>query len=182
MKSHTMIPNPTEEILIVVDENDTPVGTKRRKLIHGQRLRHRSAHVLVFNSADELLIQLRGPSKDEYPLFWDVSVGGHVGPGETYEQAAHRELDEELGLTGDLQFLRKTAATEQTGWEFTCLYRLTTDQPIRPNRHEIEECEFVTPGNPLAEIRSGRRRATPALSSVLAFYLSEEHTNSDSDP
>ena len=125
-----MMSDKTEEFLAVVNENDVAVGKKPRRLVHTQGLRHRSAHVLVFNSAGKLLIQLRGPSKDEYPLFWDVSVGGHVGPGETYEQAARRELDEEMGLKGEPRLLRKTTATERTGWEFTCLYELTTDQPV----------------------------------------------------
>jgi isopentenyldiphosphate isomerase len=128
----------------------------------------------VFNGKGELLVQLRGRSKDRYPLHWDVSVGGHVDPAETYDEAARRELHEELGLDGTVRFLRKTAASARTGWEFTCLYSLTTDQPVRPNRDEIVQCEFSDPATLRAEIREGARRATPALEDALAFHLDEE--------
>jgi len=164
----------SQEHLVIVDENDRPVGTERRGVVHEKGLRHRSVHVLVFNGAGELLVQQRSSSKDSYPLFWDVSVGGHVGAGETYRQAAEREIVEEIGIGGDLEFLRKTAASEATDWEFTCLYRMVSDKPVRPNRTEIVRCEFVAPGRLLAEIRSGTRRATPALLSALLFYLGRE--------
>lgn len=176
-----MVVDESEEILPVVDANDEVVGMARRREIHARNLRHRSAHVLVFNGAGELLIQKRSASKDEFPLAWDLSVGGHVGPGETYEQTARRELDEELGLKCDtLTFLRKTPATGQTGWEFTCLYILTTDQPIRPNRREIEECRFIAPETLAADVRTGRYAATPALRDALAFYLTLEAEVRDS--
>jgi 16S rRNA (adenine1518-N6/adenine1519-N6)-dimethyltransferase len=173
-----MFVDESEEIFPVVDESDRLVGTAQRRQVHEQRLRHRSVHVMVFNKAGQLLIQLRGRSKDQYPLTWDISVGGHVGLDETYDEAAQRELDEELGLTGEMRFLRKTSASAQTGWEFTCLYALTTDQPPRPNAGEIEKCEFVAPEILLAEIRSGRRQITPALFRALAFYLGEEGPDS----
>jgi 16S rRNA (adenine1518-N6/adenine1519-N6)-dimethyltransferase len=164
----------SEEILPVVDENDVAVGTARRAAIHEQKLRHRSVHVLVFNSAGEILVQLRGPTKDQYPLYWDVSVGGHVNPGESYEAAARRELHEELGLTDELRFVRKTAASSETGWEFTCLYEVTTDRTPRPNAGEIVRVEFVEPHRLPAEIRANRRRATPVLARILEFYLGKE--------
>jgi len=176
-----MVVDEAEELLVIVDENDAILGTERRKVIHQRPLRHRSAHVLVFNTAGDLLIQKRGAHKDTYPLFWDVSVGGHVGPGESYDQAARREVQEELGLNGEIHFLRKTPATEQSGWEFTCLYAMTTDEPPRPDPREVVACEFVAPRRLRDEIRSGRRRVTPVLARDLALYLGEEDANSGSN-
>lgn len=167
-----------EEIFPVVDEHDQPVGTAERRVVHAQHLRHRSAHVLVFNSAGQLLIQQRAATKDSYPLYWDVSVGGHVAPNEAYEEAAHRELREELGLDGPLHFLRKTPASELSSWEFTCLYTLETDQPPQPNPAEIETCQFVEPSILLDEILSRRRLATPGLVSALSFHPDRQEADS----
>jgi len=163
-----------EDILPIVDENDDVIGTARRRIVHARALRHRSAHVVVFNTAGRLLIQLRSAAKDLYPLYWDVSAGGHVGPDESYEQAARRELREELGLTGELKFVRKTPASKVTDWEFTCLYELTTDEPPRPNSHEIEGYEFVLPSPLIEQAVSGRRHMTPALVGTILFYTSPE--------
>jgi isopentenyldiphosphate isomerase len=172
----------SEEILPVVDENDVAVGTARRAAIHAEKLRHRSAHVVVFNSAGQILIQLRGPAKDQYPLHWDVSVGGHVNPGEGYEAAAQRELQEELGLSDEIRFVRKTAAGPETGWEFTCLYEVRTDKAPRPNTGEIVRVEFVDPRCLQAEIRGGQRRATPVLARILEFHLDEETARRGKEP
>jgi len=163
-----------EEIFVVVDENDDPLRFEKRAVVHQSGLRHRSVHVLLVNSAGDVLVQLRAGGKDEYPLHWDVSVGGHVSPEETYEQAAHRELKEELGLEGETIFLRKTQASEETGWEFTCLYLVKTDKFPDPNPKEIVRCEYVEPVRLVNEIDSGKRQATPALRNAVSFYVGEE--------
>ena len=46
----------------------------------------------------EVLLQKRGANKQTFPNFWDVSVAGHVSAGETIEDAALREVKEEIGL------------------------------------------------------------------------------------
>ena len=38
--------------------------------------------------------------KDLWPSWWDLAVGGVVSAGESYQAAALRELDEEVGVTG----------------------------------------------------------------------------------
>lgn len=55
-------------------------------------------HVCVFNSKGEMLIQQR-QKKKTWSELWDISVGGHVIAGETSQQGAERELQEELGLS-----------------------------------------------------------------------------------
>ncbi|MEG7273233.1 NUDIX domain-containing protein, partial [Pseudomonas aeruginosa] len=52
---------------------------------------------LLFNSAGELCVQRRTPSKAVYPGYWDLAAGGIVQAGEPYTDSAARELKEELG-------------------------------------------------------------------------------------
>jgi 8-oxo-dGTP diphosphatase len=63
------------------------------------RLRvRRSARVLLFDpSGDVLLIRFRAQTGGKTVRFW-VTPGGEIEPGEEPEEAAARELYEELGL------------------------------------------------------------------------------------
>ena len=131
-----------EEIFDVVDEQDRVIGQAPRSVVHAQRLLHRAVHIFVFNSRSELLLQKRSASKDEYPLCYTSSASGHLSAGETYDAAAPRELEEELGLSGPLEWLSKFPAGPETSQEHTVLYQTTTDQPPRIDPHEIDAATF----------------------------------------
>jgi isopentenyl-diphosphate Delta-isomerase len=132
----------TEEIFDVVDEHDRVVGQAPRSVVHEQKLSHRAVHVFVFNSRGELLLQKRSALKDEYPLCYTSSASGHLSAGETYETAAPRELEEELGLAGRLEWLSKFPAGPDTSQEHTVLYRITSDVPPQIDPVEIEAVTF----------------------------------------
>lgn len=48
-----------------------------------------------------LLVHRRSDLKDLWPGRWDLAVGGVVAAGETYDEAARREVAEEIGIDGD---------------------------------------------------------------------------------
>ena len=58
-------------------------------------------HICIFNPEGKMLIQQRQPFKEDWSNLWDVSVGGCSRAGETSQDAAHRELLEEVGLDVD---------------------------------------------------------------------------------
>jgi 16S rRNA (adenine1518-N6/adenine1519-N6)-dimethyltransferase len=126
----------------VVDEEDRVVAAAPRAEVHGNNLRHRAVHILVFNQLGELFLQKRSRWKDRHPRLWDSSAAGHVDAGEDYDLAATRELQEELGITAKLARVAKLPATEKTGQEFIWLYRATHDGPFELPRSEIEYGEF----------------------------------------
>ena len=99
------------ELLYEVDANDEVIGPRTRGEAHRLGLHHRAVHILVFNRRDELFLQKRSDYKDINPGVWDTSAAGHVDFGESYEQSALRELEEELGVTapGMFQLLFKLA-------------------------------------------------------------------------
>lgn len=142
-------PNDAEELLPIVDENDIEVGTARRSEIHRRAWRHRAVHIVVCNSKGQVLLQRRGLLKDTYPGYWDVSVGGHVGVDESYEDAAAREIREELGVKTPLRFIRKISACAQTGWEFVGLFTCLREGPFSPPPEEISELQWMNPGEVL---------------------------------
>ena len=116
-----------QELICQVDENDHIVGPCLRGEAHKLGLRHRSVHILVFNSEGELYLQKRSSTKDVNPGLWDTSAAGHVDFGESYEESARRELVEELGIdySEPLEPLFKMEASADTGWEFIQVYQLT---------------------------------------------------------
>lgn len=84
--------------LNIVDENDNIIGQDSRENIHKKGLLHREIHVWIFNDKGELVFQRRSEKTDTNPGLLDASVGGHVEIGETYEDAAIKELREETGI------------------------------------------------------------------------------------
>ena len=87
------------------DRNPTGETHERGKPVPKGRY-HLVVHVVIFNSAGQMLIQQRQPFKEGWPNLWDVTVGGSAIAGDTSCTAAARELQEELGLTADLTFER----------------------------------------------------------------------------
>ena len=92
-----------KEIYDVVDMQDKVIGKATRLEIHQKKLVHRSIHILVFNSKNQIFLQKRSKLKDENPGYWDTSSAGHVDTGETYDECAERELWEELGIKESLK-------------------------------------------------------------------------------
>jgi 16S rRNA (adenine1518-N6/adenine1519-N6)-dimethyltransferase len=131
-----------KESFPVVNEHDQVLGTAPRSQVHANNLLHRAVHVLVFNSAGEVFLQLRSRGKDRHPLAWDSSAAGHVEGREQYDETAARELREELGIEIPLEKVAKLPASERTGYEFICLYRGAHDGELRPNPSEIEAGRF----------------------------------------
>lgn len=89
----------TDELIDIYDENNRPLGYSRMKSeAHRDGLWHQGAHVWIYNSKGEALLQLRSMDKSVHPGTWDTSASGHSSQGETVIETAIRETKEELGL------------------------------------------------------------------------------------
>jgi isopentenyl-diphosphate delta-isomerase type 1 len=161
-----------EEIFDVVDAADRVIGQAPRSVVHRERWLHRAVHVFLFDGAGRLTMQLRSATKDEYPLCFTSSASGHLGSGESYDQAAVRELEEELGLASiPLEFLGKLPASPETAHEHSALYRARTDEPLRPDPDEIAELVRL----PLDEIAAWLAREpakfSPPFATLFQWYM-----------
>ncbi len=134
-----------DERFPVVDTNDRILRYAQRSDVHGNNLRHRAVHILIFNQADEAYLQQRSRWKDRHPLKWDSSAAGHVTNGESYDEAAQRELHEELGVNVSLEKILKLPASAHTDQEFVWLYRGGLRGKAVPNRSETETGAFFPP-------------------------------------
>jgi len=98
-------------ILNIIDEAGIAIGQATREEIHQEGLLHAEIHVWFYTPAGELIFQHRAKDKDTYPDLLDATVGGHVEIGDTYDQTALKEAEEETGVkidNKDLVFLCTT--------------------------------------------------------------------------
>lgn len=96
-----------QELLDIVDEEDNVLGqdTKENKFHKG--LISRNVAVFILDNNKKLLIVKRSPHKKSFPNRYDLAACGNVKVGESYDDAAKREMMEELGIKCDLNFLGK---------------------------------------------------------------------------
>lgn len=163
------------EIFDVVDENDEVIGQRTRADVHALGLRHRSIHLLVFNTAGELFLQKRSLTKDENPGEWDSSVSGHVDSGESYADCVLRETAEEIGhrIVDEPEFLFKFDAEEKTGMEFCKVYSTTAEGPFTLDPVEITEGRWYSP----QEIDDAISAGNPVLTASLKAIWARLHTS-----
>jgi len=129
----------------VVDERDRIQRYASRSEVHGNNLRHRAVHILIFSAAGDVYLQQRSRWKDRHPLKWDSSAAGHVTAGETYDETARRELKEELSVDVALKRILTIAASPRTDHEFIWLYHGVIAGDLFPNKCEIETGLFIPP-------------------------------------
>ena len=97
-----MTPSAGDEPVEVVDPDGAVERVVPRRVVRKGNLRHRATFVVVHNSRDEVLVHQRAAWKDIWPSRWDLAFGGICGVGESWAEAAARELGEEAGLHAEM--------------------------------------------------------------------------------
>jgi|SRR5687768_14574077 len=169
-----------KEYLEIFDAQNQPQNQQfLRRQVHEAGHWHRTAQVYVLNQENELLCNLRHPSKDLFPQLWDVSIGGHLEPGESYETCALRELGEELGIIPEPEKLTYLATVKVDGADKIArlidrehvgvfLYQTGLSlSEINFQREEITELRYL----PLEIVEANLRAAQPEFQ----FIPLQEH-------
>ncbi len=134
-----------EEILIVVDEDDNILDYLPRSEVHAKNLLHRTISVVVFNSKGEIVLQRRSMGKDTYPGMLGNAAGGHVNQGESYDEAAKKEGEEELKRSLTLTQVGKTIIDDPKHKTMTTIYKTIADGPFDFDKKEIDEIITMNP-------------------------------------
>ncbi len=132
------------ELVDIVDADDRIIGQATRADMRAGHLRHRATYILVFNPQGQLFVHQRSASKDVYPSYYDVAVGGVVAAGESYDDGARRELAEELGIRSVaprpiLNFRYDGDGNAVNGRVYSCTY----DGPLVLQAEEISGGEWL---------------------------------------
>lgn len=165
-----------EELVVLVDESDHPIGTMEKQAAHehGGTL-HRAFSVFVLDDHGRLLLQKRARTKYHFGGLWTNTCCSHPRPGEDTTQAAQRRLKEEMGLDLTLEhrgsFLYK-AHDESSGLtehELDHVYVGHLKGEPRPSPEEAEGWRWITMDALRAELAASPSQFTPWFS----FALSE---------
>ncbi|KAK4126126.1 Isopentenyldiphosphate isomerase [Parathielavia appendiculata] len=162
-----------DEVCIVTDDNDLPIGTASKKLCHlmtniNKGLLHRAFSVFLFNDKNELLLQQRASEKITFPDMWTNTCCSHPlnvanETGSTLpdavlgvKHAAQRKLDHELGIKKEqvplekFRFLTRIhyKAPSDGQWgehEIDYILFIKADVDVTPNPNEVQATQYVSP-------------------------------------
>lgn len=146
----------------IVDDHDNFIADVWYEEAMAMQAIRRAARIFIVNESDQVLIQQRSEHVAK-PLLLDNSVGGHVDAGETYEQAAYRELEEELGLTG--YGLKEIQLSYRTYDFFSGVYSLRVPDAIELNfdPHEVKALLWFAPEELTALVTNEPERCTKGM-------------------
>jgi isopentenyldiphosphate isomerase len=158
-----------DELVDVIDDVGDTIAVVTRREMRARRLPHRCTYVLVFNARGELFIHQRTSTKDVYPSYWDVCIGGVLAAGESFNDGVKREIREELGIDADPESLFPIHYRDDATFAHGMAYRLDHDGPFLLQAEEIVRGEFA----PVAEVLERIRREPycPDGVQVLRQYL-----------
>ena len=132
-----------EEHVVLVNDKNEVLGTAPKAAVHtGDTPLHRAFSSFIFNGRGEILLQQRSPTKDTEPGFWDISCGGHVTAGQSYEETAPRELQEELGISTPIKLLKIHLTRLNHETEFSAVFKGYHHGPFQPHPQEIAALKF----------------------------------------
>lgn len=93
------------EYVILVDEQDNELGLMEKIEAHEKGVLHRAFSVFILNSKNQLLLQQRALHKYHSGGLWTNTCCSHPRQGESNVEAAHRRLQEEMGMVAPLEKL-----------------------------------------------------------------------------
>lgn len=146
-----------QEWLDLVNEHDEVIGAVTREDAYARGLTFRVINAFLINRAGQLWIPRRTAHKRLFPGCLDMSVGGHVERGETYEQAFRRETQEELNLNvDDLRWGQIASFGPRDGLSaFMHVYELRRDDPPTFNPDDFSSAQWLTPAELIRRIEQG---------------------------
>lgn len=169
-----------EEFVVLVNENDEQLGLMEKQQAHIAGLLHRAFSVFVFNSKGELLLQKRAEDKYHSPMLWTNTCCSHPRENETYAEAAHRRLQEEMGFDCELEekfnFIYKAKLDNDLfEHELDHVFTGSYDGEIHINKEEVDGFKWITMDELIADMESRPEKYTIWFRIIFDEYLAKLH-------
>ena len=167
---------PDQAYVILVDENDIPIGKMEKIEAHEKGLLHRAFSVFIFNDKDELLLQQRALTKYHTPGLWTNTCCSHQKEGESNTAAGQRRLEEEMGfsvaLSEIMSFTYKAPFSNGlTEHEFDHILIGHYNEEPKPNPDEVHDWKWEQLENIKIDIEANPDQYTEWFKIIFDKYL-----------
>lgn len=137
------------EEVILVDENDQPIGLMEKQQAHVEGRLHRAFSVLVFNKQGEMLIHQRALDKYHCGGLWSNACCSHPREHESVIEAAQRRIQEEMGFTTAMEHIdsfiyKVTFENGLTEHEYDHILVANYDAAPKPNPNEVADWKYLS--------------------------------------
>jgi isopentenyl-diphosphate delta-isomerase len=145
--------------VVLVDENDNPLGVMEKMEAHREARLHRAISVFLFNLRGEWVLQKRALDKYHSRGLWTNACCTHPYPGESETEAAKRRLMEEMGINCEVKEIFNFVYKEKldnnlTEFELDHVFVATTDEYPVINTNEVLEWKSISFDNLRKEVFS----------------------------
>lgn len=169
-----------EDRVILVNENDEPIGSETKLKAHELGKLHRAFSIFVFckkNDELELLLQQRNPEKYHSGGLWTNTCCSHPRPNEDIISAANRRLKEEMGISvvltkvGEFQY-KAEFPNGLIEHEFDhVLIGFTDSKTVDFNKTEVSAINWVTIPDLITDLEKHPEKYTPWFKQALDIAL-----------
>jgi isopentenyl-diphosphate delta-isomerase len=167
----------SDEYVILVDENDNPIGFEEKVKCHlPDGKLHRAFTALLFDRKGRLVLTRRAKEKMLWPGDWDGTVASHPREGETYASSAERRIPEELGISCKMDYLMKFeyhVPYKEIGSENeicgTLIGIIDEFTQFKMVKDEIDEIKWVSAKELFSEIKNNPEKYCPWMLIALEF-------------
>lgn len=132
------------ELVERVDDRDEVLAVVSRSDAIREGWLHRVATIVCRDPEGRTLVHRRTEGTSRFPGHFNWMLGGAVEVAETYEQAAARELEEEIGVRTCPRFVFKFRCTGAISSYWLGLHEVVVDEPIKPDPEEIAWYDWLT--------------------------------------
>ncbi|HEX4044813.1 MAG TPA: isopentenyl-diphosphate Delta-isomerase [Gammaproteobacteria bacterium] len=169
------------EHVILVNEQDQPIGRAEKLHAHQQGLLHRAFSIFIFRTISstqqqEILLQQRALTKYHSAGLWTNTCCSHPREEESVQTAAERRLQEEFGFTTALQHLgwfhyyaQFSNGLAENEIDHVLVGQVPADIFFSVNANEIHAYRWITLENVQQELQAHPERFTPWFAQALSF-------------
>lgn len=137
------------EQVVLVDEQDRPLGVMEKLAAHREGRLHRALSVVLRSPDGKLLMQRRAVGKYHSGGVWTNTCCSHPRPGEAVSEAAVRRLHEEMGIRVPVlaklfeTIYRAPVGRDLVEHEYVHVFGGVWTGSCTPDPEEVEDCAWM---------------------------------------